>query len=172
LVYPPSKQRDIGKRARQCWHLMIIGDELWLSSRLPPGCVSADVLTSTYPFQHGKLTMYQHLQAQHFGWEGRVSQGQELEEFCKQIMITYEEEARLQIPESHHSLHIVSTDVHHANPLYLPSIRNEHGDSPRRPRRPALPHPLPIQPIQLPTASNQCLLPYLHNTDVFADCLN
>jgi len=75
---------------------MIIGDELWLSSRLPPGRVSADASISTYPFQHGKLTMYQHLQARHFGWEGRVSQGQELEEFRKQITITYEEEARLQ----------------------------------------------------------------------------
>ena len=71
---------------------------------------------------HWKYNMHLHLQAQHFGWEGRVSQGQELKEFCKQITITYKEEERLEIPESRRSLHIVSTDMHHTNPVYLPSM--------------------------------------------------
>ena len=134
-------------------------------TNVPVKCVFCDDV-------HWKYNMHQHLQARHFGWEERVSQGQELEEFRKQITITYEEEARLEIPESRRGLHIVSADVRHANPLYLPTIRNERGDSPRRPRRPASPHPLPIQPIQLPTASNHRPLSYSHNIDVFADCSN
>ena len=62
-------------------------------------------------------------------------------------------------------------DFRDANPLYLPSIRNEQGDSPRRPRRetfnPVSSHPFPVQLIQLPALSNLYLLSALHNVGVF-----
>ena len=88
------------------------------------------------------------------------------------ITITSEEETRLGIPDERQGLHVFSADVRHANPSYLPSIRNDRTDSPRRPRRetvyPARSHPLSIQPIQLPTPSNPHLPPALCNSDVFA----
>ena len=61
---------------------------------------------------------------------------------------------RLGIPVARYGLYVVSTNMRHADPLYLPSVRNERGDSPRRPRR----------EVQLPT-SNLRPSSYLHATD-------
>ena len=84
--------------------------------------------------------MHQHLRAQHPSWEKNVMDGHELQTFRDKMKITIEEEKKLDIPEDRWGLwHIVgqntSTDVRHANPLYLPSIRDGHGDSPRRKKR-------------------------------------
>ena len=80
--------------------------------------------------------------------------------FPKQIMIS-DEETRLGIPGDRDGFRAVqdtSADVRHANLLYLPSIRDGGGDSPRRPRREivdsVLFDPLPLRPIQLPVPLN------------------
>jgi len=122
---------------------------------------------------HWKYNMHEHLQAQHPSWETSVLDGRELQEFRDKIKITHEEETALGIPDVRQGLYVVSADVRHLNPLFLPSVRDERGDSPRRPRReppiPRLSHSLLVQPIQLPTLSNPHIPSLLHNTvtDVF-----
>ena len=116
---------------------------------------------------HWKYNMHQHLQAQHPAWENNVLDGRELQEFQEKITISQEEETRLGIPDDRRGLRIVNADVRHANPLFLPSIRNERGDSPRRPRQETFPShsQLPVPPIQLPTQLNTH--PHFDSTDVF-----
>jgi hypothetical protein len=120
---------------------------------------------------HWKYNMHQHLQVQHPSWETNVLDGRELQEFCNKIEITREEETALGVPDNRQGLYVVSADVRHANPLYLPSVRDERGDSPRRPRRethiPRSSHSLPVQPIQLPTSSNLDIPSLFRNIDVF-----
>lgn len=90
---------------------------------------------------------------------------------------------KLEIPEHHwqQGFYVVNrdiqTDMHHDTPLYLPSIHDGCGDSPRMrrigrdPLNPGFKSHLHfLQPIQLPTPLNTyCLYPSstLHNTDVF-----
>ena len=109
--------------------------------------------------------------------------GHELQTFRDKMKITIEEEKKLDIPEDRWGLwNIVgqntSTDVRHAYPLYLPSIRDGHGDSPRRRKQDSLnsvsSYSL-VQPIQLPTSTPAALVNLrsshsLHNTvttDIF-----
>ncbi|KAF8150236.1 hypothetical protein B0H34DRAFT_811419 [Crassisporium funariophilum] len=162
-----------GKALSKCSHAyeFRIGPASKISKQ--KACTNVPVQCRLCTEVHWKYNMHQHLQARHPSWEENVLDGRELQEFRDKIKITYEEETRLGIPDDRRGLHVVSSDVRHANPLYLPSIRDERGDSPRRPRRDTLNpvsfHPLPVQPIQLPTPSNLRPSSALRNTstDVF-----
>jgi len=100
---------------------------------------------------HLKYNIYQHLQAQHPSWEANVLQRRELQEFRDKIMITDSEETKSRIPEDQKGWYRPGisdlSDVRHTHPSLLPSIRNGHGDSPRRSRlgqTQGIPYVLPI----------------------------
>ena len=112
---------------------------------------------------HWKYNMHQHLQAQHPAWENNVLDGRELQEFREQITIYQDEGTRLGIPDNRRGLHIVDTDVRHANPLYFPSARNERGDSPsRRPRQETINTFLPYSQVPVPLIQLPIPLVNLH----------
>ncbi|KAF8055318.1 hypothetical protein FPV67DRAFT_1789064 [Lyophyllum atratum] len=164
-----------GKALSKCLHAyeFKISAASKISSK--KACTNVPVQCRLCTEVHWKYNMHQHLQARHPCWEENVSEGRELQEFRDKITITHEEECELGIPEHRRgSWHIVgqnmSPDVRHANPLYLPSVRDEHGDSPRRRREilnPTWSHPVPIQPIQLPIPFNLHSPSALHNLNVF-----
>ena len=118
---------------------------------------------------HWKYNIREHLQAQHPSWEANVLQGRELQEFRDKIAIANEEETKLGIPEDRQGWYRPGvsdlSDMRHANPLLLPSIRDGHGESPQRSRQTRSPPRIP--PIRLPVFLNLNRPPATLNTDVF-----
>jgi len=83
---------------------------------------------------HWKYNIHRHLQERHPSWESNVTG--EVQEFREKIMITDEEENRLNIPEEKRGWSaIIYADAHDLRRLnQIPSIRDSRTDSPRRPR--------------------------------------
>ena len=118
---------------------------------------------------HWKYNMRRHLQERHPSWETNIAPGRNLHEFCTKITITNEEEARLGIPEEYQGRSVVAQAAYDAcRSQHLPSTRDIHGDSPRRPRHARFrdTSPLPFS-LSYNTERVSNMTPTLHNTDNF-----
>jgi len=156
-----------GKALSKCMHASEFKISLASKVSKSKACTNVPVKCRLCTEVHWKYNMHQHLQVQHPAWENDVLDRQELQEFHEKITICQEEETRLGIPDKRQ---IVNTNMHHANPLYLPSIHNERGDSLRRLRQEAVNtmvshSQVHAPPIQLPLPLN--LHPHFDTSDVF-----
>jgi len=118
---------------------------------------------------HWKYNMHRHLQERHPSWETNIAPSRNLHEFRNRITITNEEEAKLGIPEEYQGRSVVAEAAYDARrSQHLPSTRNVHGDSPRRPRHAHFRDTTPL-PFSLPYNISQAsiMMPALHDSDVF-----
>ena len=124
-----------GKASSKCAHAYEFKISFASKVSKVKACTNVPVRCGLCNKAHWKYNMHQHLQVQHPHWENNVLGREALQVFRKKITTSEEEETRLGIPDDRRGLPCVITGVCHENPLYLPSIRNERGDSPRRPRQ-------------------------------------